>query len=36
MQEHQSYKLNRIDEPDQTDLITVIVDCYNEEENIKR
>jgi glycosyltransferase involved in cell wall biosynthesis len=36
MQEHQSYKLNRIDEPDQTDLITVIVACYNIEEYIKR
>ena len=36
MQEHQSYKLNRIAEADQTDLITVIVACYNIETYIKR
>ena len=36
MQEHQSYELNRIAEADQTDLITVIVACYNIETYIKR
>ena len=36
MQEYQSYKLNRIAEADQTDLITVIVACYNIETYIKR
>lgn len=36
MQEHQSYKLNRIAENDQTDLITVIVACYNIDTYIKR
>lgn len=36
MQEYQSYKLNRIAEADQTDLITVIVACYNIETYIRR
>lgn len=36
MQEYQSYKLNRIAEADQKDLITVIVACYNIETYIRR
>ena len=36
MQEYPSYKLNRIAEADQTDLITVIVACYNIETYIRR
>ena len=36
MQEYESFKLNRIDKADQTDLITVIVACYNIEKYIKR
>ena len=36
MQELANYKLNYIDEADQTDLITVIVACYNIEQYIKR
>ena len=36
MQEHANYKLNYIDKENQTDLITVIVACYNIEKYIKR
>ena len=36
MQEYQNYKLNKIAKADQTDLITVIVACYNIETYIRR
>lgn len=36
MQEFANYKLNYIEKDDQTDLITVIVACYNIEKYIKR